>query len=384
MIAPTPFFSDRGCHVRIFEEASFLGSRGLDVLILTYHLGNDPPGLNLRRLRGNARYDRAEPGPDWRRLYLDAQVLIQARKAVRDFQPDLVHAHLHEGALIGLLLRARLPLIFDYQGSLTRESLDHGFIREGSLMQRAFAAVEQWVEKGADRVIVSSGPLAQPLKRKGIAAAVVPDWVDVHRFEPGPAEPRLREKLGLGEEPVAVCLGVLSDYQGTDIILKAAAILSAAAEPVRFLIMGYPEASYRERAEKEGLGDRVIFTGRLNYFEAQRYLRLGSLALAPKLARSEGNGKVLLYMACGLPVAAFDLPVNREIMGDLAQWVEIAADREECARRLAQAVTRLTRDKARAAQLGAEGRRRVEKEFSVEAAGGKLLDVYADALGHRP
>ncbi|HUT53222.1 MAG TPA: glycosyltransferase [bacterium] len=386
MLAPTPFFSDRGCHVRIYEEARYLESRGHDVVILTYPLGSDPDGLKVLRARAVSRYRRTEAGPAWGRLYLDALVLAKAWGVAREFRPDLIHAHLHEGALIGRILAARFkaPLLFDYQGSLTRESVDHGFIRERGIMARAFRAVEGWIDRGADRVVVSAGALAGPLAARGIEATAVPDGVDPARFAPGPGEPGLSRELGLpAQTPVALYLGVLSGYQGTDLILKAARLLRDQGERVHFLVMGYPEAQFKAEAERAGLADCVTFTGRVDYFEAARYLRLGTVALAPKLSRTEGNGKLLLYMACGLPVAAFDLPVNREIMGDAAEWVEAGPDRDECARGLARAVARLLHDRERAAELAAAGRRRVEAEFSMEAAGRRLLAVYAELLEAR-
>jgi len=316
-------------------------------------------------------------------VYLDVLVLAKAWAAARETRPDLIHAHLHEGALIGRVLAARFkaPLLFDYQGSLTRESVDHGFIREHGMMERAFRAVEHWIDRGAGRVIVSAGPLAGPLAERGIKATAVPDWIDTARFAPGEGEPGLRRDLGLPPDtPVAVYLGVLSGYQGTDLILKAARRLRDQGERVHFLVMGYPEAEFRADAEQAGLAGSVTFTGRVDYFQAERYLRLGTVALAPKLSRTEGNGKLLLYMACGLPVAAFDLPVNREIMGGAAQWVEAGPDREECATGLARAVAWLVHDRERAAELAAAGRKRVEAEFSVEAAGRRLLAVYNELL----
>ena len=72
MIAPTPFFSDRGCHVRIYEEAAELGRRGVEVKVVTYPLGQDPPGIAVTRAARIVPYRRAEAGPSWRRLPLDA------------------------------------------------------------------------------------------------------------------------------------------------------------------------------------------------------------------------------------------------------------------------------------------------------------------------
>lgn len=44
MIAPTSFFADYGCHVRILEEARILKKLGCRVTICTYHNGRNLPG----------------------------------------------------------------------------------------------------------------------------------------------------------------------------------------------------------------------------------------------------------------------------------------------------------------------------------------------------
>ena len=49
MVAPTPFFADRGCHVRILGEARALTQLGHQVKIVTYPLGRDMEGLDIHR-----------------------------------------------------------------------------------------------------------------------------------------------------------------------------------------------------------------------------------------------------------------------------------------------------------------------------------------------
>jgi hypothetical protein len=49
MLAPTMFFADYGCHVRILEEAVILRKLGHRVTILAYPNGNDVAGLDVRR-----------------------------------------------------------------------------------------------------------------------------------------------------------------------------------------------------------------------------------------------------------------------------------------------------------------------------------------------
>jgi len=328
MLAPTPFFSDRGCHVRIHEEARALRSRGHQVGIVTYHLGRNVGAGPIWRTPNIPWYSRTSAGPSWHKPYLDILLLYKAWRAVRAWQPDIVHAHLHEGAFIGILLRriTGLPVLFDCQGSLTGEVLDHGFMRDGSLLHRIFAGIEAWVNRQADYIVTSSTGTAEWMKGSWpeLAARLepLPDAVDTELFRPCRKDPTLMEKLGIpSDKTLLVYLGAMSEYQGLDLLLDALAILFAEREDVHALLMGYPEQTYAVKAEELRIADRVTFAGRIAYADAPRYLSLGDVALSPKLSQTEANGKLLSYMGCGLPCVVFDNPVNRELLGDCGIYV---------------------------------------------------------------
>ncbi len=78
MIAPTPYFADRGCHVRIYEEARALTKLGHEVCIVTYHLGRDMPGVRVVRTPHIPWYGKLEAGPSWHKPYLDILLLWKA------------------------------------------------------------------------------------------------------------------------------------------------------------------------------------------------------------------------------------------------------------------------------------------------------------------
>ena len=115
MIAPTSFFADYGCHVRILEEAVALERRGHRVTICTYPNGNPVPGLTIRRALGPPGPRRAVVGSSRHKLYLDAALSLRTVATAVAARPDLIHAHLHEGALIGgaIARLLRRPLLFD-------------------------------------------------------------------------------------------------------------------------------------------------------------------------------------------------------------------------------------------------------------------------------
>src|SRR3989344_1259046 len=104
MIAPTPFFSDRGCHIRIYEEIKVLKKLGHEVTLYTYHLGKDIQDFNIKRIKNIKSYKKTEAGPNYKKIYLDYLLLRKIKKEVKKKAYDIIHAHLHEGALIGKII----------------------------------------------------------------------------------------------------------------------------------------------------------------------------------------------------------------------------------------------------------------------------------------
>ena len=387
MLAPTPYFADRGCHVRIYEEAKALRILGHDVRICTYHLGRDLGDIPTRRIPRIPWYRKLSAGPSWHKFYLDLLLFFTAFKAIRELSPDLIHAHLHEGALVGFLLKMLfgIPMVFDCQGSLTGELVEHRFIRRGSWLYRVFRFLEGWIVRRADRTVCSAGPSARILIEDFAIPAeivsVVADGVDVEIFRPGLEVSGLRRELNLPQDRlIAVFMGVMSEHQGVDMLLEAIGALRADGHEVYCLLMGYPEEGYRRRAEELGLDERVTFTGRIEYSRAAEYLNLGDLALAPKMSDSEANGKILNYMACGLPVIAFDNPVNREILGETGVLVppgDVGA--------FAEAVEKLGRDESQRRRLAGAARARAVSEHGWDVAARSLVHLYNEIfVARRP
>lgn len=390
-IAPTSFFADYGCHVRILQQARTAGALGHEVLLCTYHSGRDWPGLAIRRTPAIPWRRGLEVGSTWHKLAYDALLVPVCLRAVHRFRPHLVHAFLHEGALLGWMVRALtgLPLVFDFQGSLTSEMMDHGFLAPRSPFFRPLHWLETFLDRQADLLLVNSRHAADLLVHGfGVAReriALVPDGADVAHFRPpgpedGPARATLRRRLGLPDDrPLVAYLGLLAPYQGTDLLLQAVRHLLDRGGRAHVLLMGFPHvARYRAQAEALGVASAVTFTGAIPYEEAPRYLHLADLAVAPKISATEGSGKLLAYMAAGLPVVAFDTPVHREVLGDLGLYAP-AGDARALAARLAEALE----DREAARARGMALRVRAERLFGSEAVAESLAEAYRQALAQR-
>jgi len=381
MIAPTPYFSDRGCHVRIYEEARNLTKRGHEVRIATYHLGRDMPGVTVVRTPVVPWYKKLEAGPSWHKPYLDILLLAQAYRTALSFRPHLIHAHLHEGAMIGYLLKKllRIPLLFDYQGSLSGESLNHGFFKESSPLQRSFQRLEHFINDRADAIVTSSGEGRQELIREwGIAPQIVSsliDGVDTDVFMPF-SRAQSRRELGIAEGArVIVYLGLLNRYQGLDLLLEALQLVRHKVPQAHCLLMGYPDQEYRQKASSMGLTDMITFTGRVPYDRAPAYLCAGDLAVSPKLARTEANGKLFNYMACALPTVAFESEVNREILGETGIYADYGNSTS-----LAEHVVLTFQDEDVMRRLGRESRVRAIQLHSWHERAAQLESTYRRLL----
>jgi glycosyltransferase involved in cell wall biosynthesis len=381
MIAPTSFFADYGCHVRILEETLALQALGHRVKIVTYHMGRPVANLDIVRTRPLPWRPDYEVGSSRHKIAFDAYLTATTWRTAWSFKPDVIHAHLHEGALIGAPLARlmRRPLIFDLQGSLTSEMVDHHFLQADGPLYRSMRSVERLINRLPQAILTSSlharHMLQEEFNIKPSRIHPLPDCVNADTFRPHAPATRdaVRRQVGIPPgRPVVVYLGLLADYQGTPDLIQAAAQLKREGTPAHFLIMGYPGAdTYLNMARQLGVDDLVTLTGKIPYEQAPRYLAAGDVAVAPKLSATEGSGKVLNYMAMGLPTVAYDTPVQREYLADLGAYAP-AGDVEG----LAAAIRDLLADPERQQTLGAALRQRAIEQYSWNQAGKQIVNLY--------
>lgn len=379
MVAPTSFFASYGCHVRILEESRALQKIGHHVTIVTYHNGQDVPGLDIKRTPAIPWRQNYEVGSSRHKIAFDLLLMLRCASLPR---PDIIHAHLHEGVFAGFpwSLLWRTPLVFDFQGSMTSEMVDHHFLNPKGFFYRPARGLENVLNRLPKAIITSSNHAAELLQNEfhcpPSKITPIPDCVHADEFTP---EWRQNSQAGLKAQwkipehrRVIVYLGLLAEYQGISLLLESAGRVLAARPDVHFVIMGYPAVEhYRLRARQLGIEEHVTFTGRIPYEDAPRFLGIGDIAVAPKLSETEGSGKLLNYMSMALPTVAFDTPVSREYLGEYGVYAAPGDVGE-----LAGALVSLLNDPARGAFLGARLRQRVLERYSWEWAGRKITEIY--------
>lgn len=338
MIAPTPFFSDRGCHVRILNAYLRLKRQGDDVTLITYPIGRDIDRVEAIRVTALPGYRKTSVGFSWYRPLLDLLLLVKAAGELRKKKYDYIYGHLHEGALIGIILRwfFRKKVVFDAQGSLVSEMESHSGVEEGGIISNLLAKVEQWIIRQPDKIITSSHELENYIRRNFRTSGTVltiKDYPDTSIYNPRVTPAAIKLPEG---KAIAAYLGGLQPYKGIEYLLRA---IPHVDQQFHFLIMGHPPEIWADLVKELGVEDRITFTGSVKYEEAPGYLKLAKVGLAPKTLESrETNGKIYQYAAMGLPTVCFDIPENREILSgeDMIGYFAKEKDVEDFARLINQ------------------------------------------------
>ena len=159
---------------------------------------------------------------------------------------------------------------------------------------------------------------------------VIPTGIDTDHFSRSDAGPAIREKYSLTGKRIVIYVGRLSYEKNIDLLIRSMKLMD---EDVVLMVVGQGPAgdSLHELVEKEGLSDRVVFTGYIFDQALVDHYSCADAFASASVFETQGF-TVQEAMSCGLPVAcgngrAFtDFIVNGE-NGYLFDLTE-----EDCAR----------------------------------------------------
>ena len=382
-IAPTPFFSDRGCHIRVLSIIQSIETFGVANILCTYPLGRDLPDVDIRRISAVSGYSQVEAGPQPGKIKADIKLLLLGLRTALKEKPDVIHAHLHEGVVLGwiikwLLIWRRIPLVADLQGGLVGELEDHGFFSkpgwQSSALRSLFWLAELLILKLPAHIFCSSinseKIFLQEYKVRRAKITRLDDRVDLSAYDPD--RKNKKASLPLGSRFIVVFSGSLLPIKGLDVLQHVILQLCRAREDIGFLLIGYPTDVMQRFMVENKLETRVELVGRVAFESLPEYLLSADVGIEPKQSSSgEGSGKLLHYMAAGLAIAAFPTKHNQELAD------KDAFAKENSATALAQHIEQLADNPARCHELGKQNREKVEP-FSLESGGNIIARVYRD------
>jgi phosphatidyl-myo-inositol dimannoside synthase len=229
------------------------------------------------------------------------------------------------------------------------------------------------------RTLVDAGPRIE----------VLPAGVDVENFHPEVSDSPVRDRHGLGDEPVICCVSRLTLRKGQDQVIRAMPGILAEEPDARFLVVGGGPDLERLQglARRKRVEPRVTFAGEVSYRELPAYFRAGQVFAMPCRTRKlglevEALGAVFLQAsAVGRPCVAGDSGGAPEAVLDGETGLVVDGTDAD---HVGEAIVRLLRDPEGAAKLGARGAEWVRRELTWDALSARLRGLLLDALTRVP
>lgn len=356
VLAISPIPEDgAGCRFRVAQYVPLLESHGLDVTIVPFYT---PDFFRLVYRRGH--FVQKSAGflkLAWRRLRVlrtvrDYDVVFLYREAIPIGPPLIERA----------IARRGIPIVLDFDDAIFLPNVSEANRAIGFLKNPGRLAE---VIRLSAHVVAGNGFLGDYARRFTAAVTVVPTAVDTSKFVP-----RAQSMTGSPAPPVVGWIGSPTTYHYVEEmgpLLKEVAEshpftlkISGAGKPVHFDGVAVEEAPWSVASE-------------VSLFNS---CDVGIYPLSDDdWSRGKCGFKAIQFMACGVPVVAAAVGVNREIIRDGENGF-LAATRQEWAEKL----SRLLTDPALRARFAAAGRRTIETRYSLHVTAPQLERILRDAV----
>ena len=381
LIAPQPFFAQRGTPINVRQMAQTLSEAGHEVHLATYPMGEavEMPNLVIHRAWPLPGIRTVPIGFSLRKIALDGMLALRVWALLAGRRFDVVHA-VEESVFFALppaRLR-RIPVIYDLDSWMSDQLAYGGRVKSpailGFLRRIERAALVR--SRLAITVSASLSDAVRAMHPEMLVAQIEDCPLDEALRPPDAARvASLRERFGIGTRRAIVYTGNLESYQGIELLLPAfARVASAREEPVLVLVGGSPAQIDAVRARVAALGiaaDRVVLTGQRPAEEMPEWMAMGSILVSPRLHGGNTPLKLFSYMWSGIPIVATNLSTHTQVLDSSCAMLC-----EPVPEAMADAILAVLDDPRHFASLGATARARVARDYSREAFGRKLLAAY--------
>lgn len=374
LLAPHPYYIDRGTPIDVDLVLRALSERGEQVDVVTYHEGRDVdyPNVSLHRIRAPAWVRQVGPGISAAKLFCDVLLLREAWRRLGGRQYDVIHAG-EEAVFIAMLFRRLygIPYIYDMDSSIAQQTV------EKLPWLRPIATLLDWCEARAIRGSLAAAPVCNALAELARArgAPFVETLHDISQLgeEDFRPEARLRERLGI-EGPLVMYVGNLEPYQGVDLLLESVALAMRERADFHLVIAGGTPrsiAAYETKAKARGIQSRTHFIGPWPNDRLGGLLAEADVLVAPRIRGINTPMKIFPYLHSGRPVLVTDLPTHSQVLDSSVAMLAPAEPHG-----FARAIVQLTSDAGLRSRLGRAGRVFVEQGHTFAAYRRRLNRLY--------
>ena len=289
-------------------------------------------------------------------------------------------------SLVGSLFWSKSTrLLLNVQDLFPQNAIDLKILKH-SWQIKFFRALESFAYRAADVVTVhSEGNKKTVLEHHpnlGNKLEILYNWVDLNHHANEKFKVDFRKKWKIQQRYVAVFAGVIGPSQNLDLILYIAEQMLDQSQ-LLFLIVGDgKEKEKLIKLSREKSLRNVRFEGfvsRESYPDLLKACDIGLVCLSSKNKTPVVPGKILGYMAAGLPIAAF-LQSSSDGHGLVSSaqcgFSTDSADKDACVQTMRNLM--LLRDSF--PEMGKNGKNYAKKKFSKEVCVSRLESILFDLV----
>lgn len=386
LIAPEPFYTDRGTPMNVLQMCRALTQAGLRVDLVTYPMGRDVrlPGLRILRAPRVPGITTVPIGFSWRKVLMDVFLALRVVVQLLRHRYRVVHAVEESIFLATPLTWLGVPVVYDLD-SLISDQLEYsGAVRRPSVLEMA-RRLEALALRRARIVLTVCRSLTEAARRAAPDTPVfqVEDAPLLETLrDPDPERVEsLRREWELEGRRVLVYTGNHEPYQGIPLLLDAVERLRHADPDVVCVLVGGDGASVgrlRREVADRGVERHVRVVGGRPPEEMPEWMALADVLVSPRREGENTPLKVYTYMASGVPIVATDRVTHTQVL-DASTAFLCDPTPEALSAALAQAL----QEPAEARMRADRARKRLESDYSFRAFERKLLAAY-DAVLERP
>ncbi len=307
----------------------------------------------------------------------------QARRALRDFRPDVIYERYALFAFAGVVLaRARrIPLILEVNTPYAQAWAQY----YGLNLRRLACWLERRTMMAADHVITVTEVQRQMLIGEGLPAArvsVTHNAIDPCWFDAGRHDSSLRRQLGLRNIVVGF-VGTMNRWQGIPEFSQVLESVLTRRDDVSFLFVGDGElrAGLESFCRERGFADRVRFTGRKPHQDVPPLVAAMDIAVLLNSNRYGSPMKIFEYLGMAKAVVAPTVPPVLEVVRDGVTGLLIEPGN---ATQMTDRILRLAADPDLRSSLGRAGRQYVVAHHTWRQNALHILQQYEQLTARRP
>lgn len=224
--------------------------------------------------------------------------------------------------------------------------------------------------------VISKG-LYDLYRSKGIKKEqlnILPDAVDLRRYQNLPSREKAREQLSLDQDKLIVIYnGHLHSWKGADTLAKTAKYLPEESE---IIFMGGTDEDIESFKDKYNSCKVVSVIGRREDSVRPVYLRAADALILPNTAKNKISVsytsplKLFGYMATGVPIITSDLPSIREIVSEKEVFFATPDDPESFAE-----IIKYIKDHPKEATIRASKARDLVQNYTWDKRSDKIIDI---------